>query len=472
MEKSKLVTIFKTIEKKDIRDLKKWVESPMHNEHKDVSKLFEFLFTRYKLNATTLKKERAWRYIYTTKAYDDLRMRHIMSFSLEVLEKFVSYKIGKNDSFEHEKKLIKAYRDRKLLKPATQSLRKATKQLKKRLPADAQYHYQQYELEVLKFDLEGTQNRTRATNITEITKHASLFFMITTLRHAYTARSHQSLKKTDYRVPLLESVLKEVEENDYKSYPILMIYYHGYQTLNRPEEERHFQELNYYLEGQLNVLGVKEQRGILLMALNYAIKKTNTGSQFYMQEAFRLYKKGLEENLLIEQDEMSHFAYKNIVSLGIILKEYEWLDTFIPTYALKLKGDSKNNYRDYSLARLTFARGDFDQTMQLLLQADYDDIMLNIGAKVLLLKLYYQQKYWDALEALLESFRIFLNRKKELSYHKEHYTNLILLVKKILAIPNFNQAAREKMQLQIEATHPLAEREWLLVQVAQKNKKN
>lgn len=465
MNKSKLITVFKTIEKKDLRDLKKWLQSPVHNEHKDVAKLFDFLFSRYKLNENTLKKERAWKYLYGSKKYNDLRLRHIMSFSLDVLERFVSYKMIKDNSFEHEKRLIKAYEDKKILKSATQSLQKATKALKKHQPEDEQYHYHKYELEVLKFDLEGTQDRTRATNITEITKHASLFFMITTLRHAYTARSHQSLKKADYRVPLLESVLKEVEENDYKEYPILMIYYHGYQTLNRPQEESHYQALNYYLEEEEGNLGAKEQRQILLMALNYAIKKINTGSQFYMQEAFRLYKKGLEENLLIEQDEMSHFAYKNIVSLGIILKEYAWLDVFIPTYALKLKGDSKNNYRDYSLARLTFARGDFDQTMQLLIQADYDDILLNIGAKVLLLKLYYQQKYWDALEALLESFRIFLNRKKELSYHKEHYVNLIVLVKKILSIPILHQQARKKMREQIKSVHPLAEREWLLAQM-------
>ncbi|CAA6829612.1 MAG: Unknown protein [uncultured Aureispira sp.] len=465
MNESKLIVVFRTIEKKELRDLKKWVQSPMHNEHKDVTKLFEFLFTRYNLNATTLKKERVWKYLYGHKKYDALRLRHVLSFSLNVLENFVSYKALKRSSFEHEKRLVKAYRDKKILKPATQSLQKAAKHLGKESHKDEQYHYNQYELEVLKFDLEGTQDRTRATNITEITKHASLFFMITTLRHAYTARSHQSLKKAAYRVPLLESVLTEVEENDYALYPILMIYYHGYQTLNRPEEESHFKELNYYLEQQQPVLGAKEQREILLMALNYAIKKINTGSQFYMQEAFRLYKKGLEENLLIEQDEMSHFAYKNIVSLGIILKEYTWLDVFIPTYALKLKGDSKNNYRDYSLARLTFARGDFDQTMQLLIQADYDDILLNIGAKVLLLKLYYQQAYWDALEALLESFRIFLNRKKELSYHKEHYTNLILLVRKILSTPILNQLVREKIKEQIESTHPLAEREWLLAQV-------
>lgn len=465
MYNSKLVVLFEKIEKKDFRDLKKWLNSPIHNEHEDVSKLFDFLLTRYKLNAKTLKKERAWKYLYGDKTYNDLRMRHVMSFSLGVLESFVSYKTGKNKSFEHEKKLIRAYQEKKLLKVANQHLKKAQKQLGQSFPADEQYFYHQYELEVLKFDLEGTQDRTRATNITEITKNASLFFMMTTLRHAYTAQSHQSLKKANYKVPLLKGVLEEVEENDYTPYPILMIYYHGYQTLNKPEEEHHFQQLNYYLSEKTVHLGSKEQREILLMALNYAIKKINTGSQFYMKEAFRLYKKGLEEDLLIEQEEMSHFAYKNIVSLGIILKEYDWLDYFIPTYALKLKGDSKNNYRDYSLARLTFAREAFDETMALLIQADYDDILLNIGAKVLLLKVYYQQESWNALEALLESFRIFLNRKKELSYHKAHYTNLIVLVKKILSTPKIDRATKKKMKILIETTHPLAEREWLLEQV-------
>ena len=127
MEKSKLIVVFRTIEKKELRDLKKWVQSPMHNEHKDVSKLFDFLFTRYQLNATTLKKERAWKYLYGSKTYDDLRLRHIMSFSLDVLEKFVSYKMAKDNSFEHEKKLVKAYRDKKLVKAATQSLQKPPK---------------------------------------------------------------------------------------------------------------------------------------------------------------------------------------------------------------------------------------------------------------------------------------------------------------------------------------------------------
>lgn len=468
MYKSKLVTAFSALDKRELRQFKKWVNSPMHNEHQDVQKLFEFLFTRYSINETTLKKERAWKYINSGESYNDLKMRHVMSYALVVLEDFFRYNELKKDRLSSHQFLIKGFFEKQLLPLTTKAIKKAEKDSKKTYPKDENYYYNQYALEALKFDLEGTQDRTRKTNIEEITTSASLFFMMTTLRYAYTALSQKSLKRADYRIPLLEGVLIEIEEKDYIEYPILMVWYHGFQTLNRPEEEVHFQQLNYYLNTETKNLGKKEQREILLMALNYAIKKINTGSQFYMQEAFRLYKKGLEEDLLIQQNEMSHFAYKNIVSLGIVLKEYDWLDYFIPTYALKLKGDSKEHYRDYSFARLTFARGDLDQTMELLIKANYDDLLLNIDAKILLLKVYYQKEYWDALDALLESFRIFLNRKKELSYHKENYTNLITLVKRILNVPSFDKEGLKKIQTQIESTSPLAEREWLLSQITQK----
>lgn len=465
MYKSKLISIFQTLTKQELRQLKKWVQSPIHNEHKDVQKLFEFLFTRYAFNEKILRKERAWKYIYSTKNYKDLRMRHLMSFSLDVLENFVKYKGEKSAIFNQEKVLAKQYFEKKLLKPANQTVKRAEKHLEHYLPQDETYHYHQYELEVLKFDLRGTQNRTRATNIVEITNHASLFFMITTLRYAYIALSHQSLQKTKYNIPLLDSVLKEIEQEEYHSYPILMIYYHGYQTLKDPTNETHFQELKTYLNTKGNVLGIREQHAVLLMTLNYAIKRLNTGEETYVREAFELYQKGLEEGVLIEGDQMSHFAYKNIVSLGIILKEYNWLDRFIPTYALKLEPSSQENYQHYSLARLTFARGKFEAAMELLVQAEYDDIMLNIGAKVMLLKLYYQQEYWDALDAFLESFRVFLNRKKELSYHKEHYTNLIALVKKVLSVPTNNKRSIIKLEEEIKTIHPLAERTWLLEQI-------
>ncbi len=102
--------------------------------------------------------------------------------------------------------------------------------------------------------------------------------------------------------------------------------------------------------------------------------------------------------------------------------------------------------------------------MELLATVEYDDVLLNIGAKVLLLKIYYQEGYWDSLEALLDSFRIFLGRKKMLSYHKENYQNLITLTKRLAYLPT-DKKATAQLREKIQQTTPLTERAWLLAQL-------
>jgi hypothetical protein len=462
MNKSKLIELYNTLDKVEHRTFKKWLLSPLHNEHKEVQQLFHFIGSRYKLNSTTLNKERVWKQLYPSQTYNDLRLRHLMSISLDILKNFVRYFSLKEDYFQQEKVLAKRYSSKKINKSAHQQLKKAAVTLDK-LPWDEQYYYHQYELEALTFELEGTQKRTRTTNISEITTNARLFFMLTTLRYAYTALTHQNLLKTDYNFPLLEHILSEIKLNDYSEHPLLMIYYHAYYTLKTPENDAHFLELKGYLSH--SNIGIKNQRHVLLIALNYAIKRTNTGSKNYMRDALELYQIGLENHLLMEDTILSHFAYKNIVSATLVLEEYDWGEQFIKDYTSYLMPEHQTNYAHYNRARILLARGDLDQAMSLLIEAEYDDPLLLVGAKVELLKLYYQREYWDTLEAFLESFRIFLNRKKALSYHKQHYVNLILFVKKLVAINLSIEMEVKGLEIQIRDCPKLAQRAWALEQV-------
>ena len=43
MEKSRLLEVFNALSKKEIRDLRKWLHSPAHNQREDVQLLFEYL---------------------------------------------------------------------------------------------------------------------------------------------------------------------------------------------------------------------------------------------------------------------------------------------------------------------------------------------------------------------------------------------------------------------------------------------
>lgn len=79
-----------------------------------------------------------------------------------------------------------------------------------------------------------------------------------------------------------------------------------------------------------------------------------------------------------------------------------------------------------------------------------------------MLEIYYEEKSWDALEALLVSFSCYLQRKQVIAYHKKVYKSIILLTRKLMALQPYDKAGKEALKKEIEQTNPLAERDWVL----------
>ena len=84
------------------------------------------------------------------------------------------------------------------------------------------------------------------------------------------------------------------------------------------------------------------------------------------------------------------------------------------------------------------------------------------------LKIYYELQEFDVLESFLNSFRTYVNRKKQSgdlrSYHQENYLNIIRLTQKLLTYNPFDKKEKAKLKDEIEKTK-VTERKWLLDQL-------
>jgi hypothetical protein len=103
--------------------------------------------------------------------------------------------------------------------------------------------------------------------------------------------------------------------------------------------------------------------------------------------------------------------------------------------------------------------------MELLVLVGDSDLLLNLDAKLMLLKMYYELGEFDALESLLTAMKTFIRRRKELGYQKNHYLGIIRFTQKLMALPPNDRAARELLRSEIENAEGLPEKEWLLGQV-------
>jgi hypothetical protein len=466
MENSHLITVLKTLSKKEARDLKKWLNSPVHNQREDVVLLFEYLLTGEHLaDDKFLQKERVFSKIYPGEAFEDAKLRQSMHFLLKSLEEFLIYQELREDEVRSRMALSSVYRKRKLDK-AFQKTIKSIETLQENAPyRDEQYLRNEYLLQLEKYTFQEGKKRTVKMNLQEMSDALDLTFLADKLRQSCLMLAHQAVYKAQYDIGFLNEVLAFIEKGDFLQHPAIAMYYYGYKAISDESGQDYFQSLRQEIQKHKNYFPHSELRDIYLMAINYCVARINLGHAEMRKELFELYRNGIEDKILIEQNELSRFTFRNIINLGTALKEFEWINSFIDEYQDYLALQHRENFVHFSRAKLHFAKREYKQAMRMLAQSDFDDILTNLYSKSMLIIMYFEEEEIDALESLLESMRTYMRRKEVLGTHKVIYSNLIKYTRKLIRINPYDKDEKNKLKEEIERTSPLPEKEWFLKQL-------
>lgn len=91
--------------------------------------------------------------------------------------------------------------------------------------------------------------------------------------------------------------------------------------------------------------------------------------------------------------------------------------------------------------------------------------MYNLESRKMLLKIFFEQEAYDALESLLDNLMTWLRRHGELGYHREMYRNLARYTARLLRLPANDREGRARLAQKVRETPLVAEREWLLSKI-------
>jgi tetratricopeptide (TPR) repeat protein len=470
MQKSQLIQVLRTFSRKELRDLGKWVESPAHNQRQDVVNLYGFLTEKDRLYCDELlSKTDVFSYVYPKEDYDDARFRQTMYFLMKVVEDYLVFQELSSDPSKVKLALAKFYRKRKLKKGVVKSLRQAKEVLEKQSHRNEHFYRVDYDILQEQYLFQSQQKRITSYNLQELSEALDISYLAEKLRQGCHMLTHQKVYKAEYNIGLIEPVLRYIEEKKYDKIPAVGVYYHGLKTLTNVEEEDHFQHLKSLILEHYDLFPKSEMRDLYLMAINYCIGRMNVGKESFIAEAFALYRKGVESFILIENEQISRWTFRNVVSTGLKVKEIEWVEQFISEYQTYLEKEYQESMVQYCSGILFTAKGDYAQAMSLFSQADYKDVLLTLNAKSMLLKMYYEQDELDALESLIDSMQAFVRRKEVIGYHKQSYKNIVRLTKKLLRVNPFNSKEVKTFKEEVTEVSPMtmSDRQWLLKQIEQ-----
>ena len=150
------------------------------------------------------------------------------------------------------------------------------------------------------------------------------------------------------------------------------------------------------------------------------------------------------------------------IRIALRLGEFNWVESFIPDYKQYLAPKFRDTIVHYSKAKLLFEKKDYAAAMELLAHVDYDDVLLTLNARLMLIKIFYETDEYDALDSLLESMRTYIHRKDLTSSYKSNYQNIIRYTKKLVRVNPYDGGQKSKLKTEIIAANPLTEKSWLL----------
>ncbi|GJM31468.1 MAG: hypothetical protein DHS20C18_04690 [Saprospiraceae bacterium] len=431
----------------------------------DVGDLFELLISYQKKHRPFPEKAEIHHHLFPGKDYQALRVRATMSDLQEMIETYLLLSFVRANPVRAKLILSKIYRQRALPKHFLHTTSEAGEYLEEQAYRNPDYYRDllDYETEMLQF--QSATRRTGGLNLQEISNHIDVLFLIRKLRHTCTLLTHEQVFKTHYDQGLLTPILEEIEKKGFLKIPAVSIYYHCYRFLTEQYNLLHFQRFREILTRYAHQFTEVEVRDLYLLAINFCIRKLNEGQEEYGRQGLVLYKQGLQESFLLENGWLSRFTFNNIVGSSLRLREFDWAEQFIVDYEAQLEASHRESTVQFNRARLEYARGNYRNAMLLLSTTEFNDMINNLIAKTILLKIYYELKEYDLLDSHLDNFQSYIRRHQTSDFHQTNYQNIIRLVRKLLALKPGDKHGKAVLGKAIKETPILSEKQWLLGQL-------
>lgn len=406
----------------------------------------------------------------TERAFDDGRFRKLCSDGIHVLEEFLGLEWHQDHKLQEATTRLRAL-NRKGLESLYQQQLKRTRTLFERWPTrGAPFHYHRYVLEASAYDANLSDiNRFKVANIEDILYNLDIFYVLEKIRYYVETLSRKSFLQHTYEIEFLSPILEKIEEGAFKDVPGISMYYQIIKTHLEPDQSQHYYELKNLINKHKNPLPPEHLKSVYFAALNYCLRKINQGKKGFLAESFEMYKQVLNRDLAYDEEgNLSHWTFKNVIVLALRLGEFSWAKQFLEEFGDRISIEYRRNAVTYNLAQIYFYQKDFERVLSQLQEVEYKEVTYNLGAKTMLMATYFELQEWQALNALSDSFRLYIQRRKNTlpDARRRSYLNLIKLTLKLYQVRQ-GQGKIEDVEKLLEKSDEVASEIWVREKIKQ-----
>ncbi|MBC7862203.1 MAG: hypothetical protein IAF38_04460 [Bacteroidia bacterium] len=448
--------------KAEKNELLDFVCSPFFNKNKELILLYKELLRAFSLLREVIDEKKIYEKVSTEK-FTEQKLRYLLSDLNLLIEHFFSVKKWDEHADLKKQLLIENLSQKKLNKYVQQHQQALLLNTEKNLLQDSDFLGIKLHSEESSFKFASEyDNRSVDSRLQKLSDSIDVYYLAKKLKYACEMINRRNVLQVNYSIHFIDEIKAFLKSSDFLKVPAISLYFHILNSLLEPEEEKHYRALKSGLTLHKNVFSKTELRDMFTFAQNYCIRRLNTGQSNFLEEIFSNYEFLLEEKIILVNNNLSQFDFKNIVTIALRLHKYVWVQKFINSYISFLPLSERKNAEVYNLSRLYYSNGETKKALQLMQNVEFTDIYYHLDAKVLLVKIYYDTSSTESLLPLFTSFKNYLQRNKKVSdYQQLTYQNFLKTVVKMFNYKLFDKGNLEAIRSTLLEAKNIADINWL-----------
>lgn len=390
--------------------------------------------------------------------------RLLMSDLTKMMEKYIVIKNSLTSTFHINNTLLQHYRiheNEKLFSDHYNLIQNQPELLSKNETS----YQQNADLLYQKWQFDQVKSRFSNAEAEDIIHHTDVSIISKKLMQTVTFATQSSLISKKINTNFTEYIEPYILEHNYLAYPCIALYYYAWKLIIYPDDVSWFEKFNEILEPNEHFFPHEELKNLYFQAINYCIRKHNSGDKAFSQRLLNYYKAALEKKYLLTNGYLSKNTYRNINTIALRMGEYDEAMEISKANVKYLRKEEKDSAFSFNMANIYYGTERYTDALESLRAIEFDDHLSNLFAKTLMLKIYYETKSERLLDSHLDAMNIYLTRKKIIGYHRTNYSNIVKFTRKLIRLNRFDQKAKDKLAEQIRTEKLLPDRDWLLRQV-------
>lgn len=423
-----------------------------------------------------LSKEKIFRLLFPQGSYHDQKLKDQLSRLNSLIQEFLALEHRSQTPLESDFQLLQALQLRGAESLFQTYLHRMEKKIGKLESPSAEVLEAQYQLIQLADEMESSgKSRKYSSRLQMRSDLTDEIYLIRKLQQYCEILNRNNIYQQHDEPLLLANLQMILEEHErFLSIPAVRLWHHALQTLLHPEQISVLESLLKELEQTGSALATAEQQAIYKYALNFCIRQINAGKGDYLRISFRIYRQMLEAGLLHQDQFLSHTDVKNIVTSGLRLREFEWVEAFINRINEEVKKPYAENVHAFCLAYLYAETDRKKEAMRLLQEVKFTDAYYSLSARNLLLRIFFELKDFESLSYQITAFEVFLRRNSTISpRNRKLHLNFARHLKKLskfadgLPFLETKTIPKRKAKLleQFSSQEEIPNRNWLIEQL-------